>query len=519
MLERKDLYIPETKKLLQEKCGIVGLYLPSTDRKTQIAIAINSIIGLWHRGQQGAGITIKDNDGLKTHHGDGLPEQAFPADIVNAFGEGENPSWIIGQTRYGTFGNWNKANLQPVIQRSSDNEPLTVAHNGQFTAIERMKNNITEPVLDDASDTYIFSKLLAKAEGNTWDEKIISTLDKATTGAYSLVIGVGKSLYLARDPQGIRPLVLGKIGDGFMAASETHALDKVGASVIRKIKRGEIVRIDKEGVITIKEGLDGDGNFCDFEWDYFSRPDSSYPFSWEDLENPEKWKSLYEFRDQCGAVLAKESPILNASFVIGVPDSGVPVSIGYANALDVPYKQLILRDHYDPNGNERLFQADYDKTKIGQRVIGKLSLVPNNRIWKDAIVVLGDDSCVRGDSSNALTKAVFNAGAKEVHWIFGFPQVMHPCYLGVSMRTHGELIAFRNQGDPKKIAREIGATSVNYISHEGFIQARLRSGADLFIPEDRNEIFLANGGCGGCLTGRYPVSQEGIHYKKIEKTC
>jgi len=506
--------IPERSS--RERCGVVGLYLPSADRKSQVGIAIKAKIALWHRGQQGAGLTIKDNNGLREHHGEGLVEQVFPEDKIDELVEGDSPSWIIGQTLYGTTGVWNKNNLQPMTTRSINGEVITVAHNGQFTAIEEMKRAINETVPDKASDTYIFSKLLAKAEGSSWDEKITSTLEKVS-GAYSLVMGVGDSLYLARDPQGIRPLMFGKIGDGFIAVSETDALDKVGASLIRQIKRGEIVRIDREGIKIVKEGLDGDGTFCEFEWAYFSRPDSSYPLISEDSQSPEKWKSVYEFREECGRTLAKEHSIPNASFVIGIPDSGVPVSIGYANALGIPYRPLILRDHYDPNGKGRLFQTDYDKEGIQGRVLGKLSLVSNTKIWKDAIVVLGDDSLVRGNTSKAITRIVLGVvGAKEVHWIIGFPQVMHTCHLGVSMRAYEELIAANNNGGPKKIAEEIGATSVNFISHAGFIKARLKAGKDLVMPHNQKEIFLANGGCGGCLTGLYPVSPEGIIYKAKE---
>lgn len=501
------------EKSLREKCGVVGLYLPSAARVDQINIAIKAEIALWHRGQQGAGITIKGTNGLTTHYGKGGPEQTFSQNTIKKLKKGNSPHWIIGQTRYGTHGNWDQNNLQPMIAYSPNNEPVTIAHNGQFTALGKMREMVGEPIPEGASDTYIFSKLLAKAHGSSWDEKIASTLDKVS-GAYSLVIGAGDSLYLARDPQGIRPLMLGKIGDGFIAVSETDALDKVGATLIRQLKRGEVVKIDKDGMKIIKEGLDGDGNFCDFERAYFSRPDSSYPSAWQDLEKPEEWQSVYEFREECGRILAREHPIPNASFVIGIPDSGVPVSIGYANASGVPYKQLILRDHYDPNGKGRMFQTDYDINGIQQRVRGKLSLVSNPRLWKDAVVVLGEDSIVRGDTSKAITKMILLAGAKEVHWIIGFPKVMHPCHLGVSMRTHEELIARRNNGDPKKIAEEIGATSVNYISHVGFIKARLKTGVDLVVPKNKREIFLANGGCGGCLTGIHPVSEGGIIYQR-----
>ena len=503
---------------LQEKCGVVGVSIPSASRVRQVDASLNAQIALWHRGQQGAGTAIKDAKELKIHHGTGGPEQAYPQDKVNYLREGNIPFWIVGQTRYGTSGSWDNNNLQPMVSYSPDNIPVTVAHNGQFTAIDQMKKEVGEPIPDGASDTLVFSKLLAKSKGSSWDEKIIRTLERVS-GAYSLVIGVEDALFLARDPQGIRPLMLGKIEDGFIAVSETIALEKVGATPIRQIKRGEVVRIDKNGVRTIKEGLEGEGNFCDFELSYFSRPDSSYPTTTQDERDPESWKPIYKFREECGEALAKEHSIPNATFVVGVPDSGVPLALGFANSSGLPYRQLILRDHYDPNGRGRMFQTDYDKEGIQKRVLGKLSLVTAGQIWKDAIAVVCDDSHVRGDTSKALVKAIFMAGAKEVHVMSGTPQIVHPCHLGVSMRSHEELIAWRNNENPQKIAEELGATSINYISHADFIRARLKSGKDLVLPQNPKEIFLENGGCGGCLTGLHPISQEGVIYKKSEPTA
>lgn len=509
-------FTPE--RSLREKCGLVGLYFPSASRDTQINIGIQAIIANWHRGQQGVGIAINDEAGVSNHFGEGGGvEQAIPPSTINTLKEGKPFLWLAAQTRYGTNGAWNIMNLQPMTVKSTNGDSITVAHNGQFTAIEKMRSALYEPVPDGASDTYIFTRLLAQAKGSSLDERIRLTVERVN-GAFSLIIGTDDSLYLARDTQGIRPLMLGKIGDGFIAVSETHALDKVGATLIRQIKRGEIVKIDKEGVKTIKDGLEGDGNFCDFEWSYFSRPDSSYPLTASDSRSPEEWKSVYQFREECGRILAQEHPIPNASFVVGVPDSGVPVSTGYANALRIPYKPLILRDHYDPNGKGRIFQTDYDKAGIQSRVHGKLSLIPDPNVWEDAIVVVGEDSYVRGDTSKVLVKSIFSLGAKEVHLIAGTSQIIDSCHLGVSMRTQKELIAWRNNGNAQKIAEEIGATSINYISHAGFIRARLKTGIDLALPKDQKDIFLANGGCGGCLTGRHPVSPEGVLYEMEKRT-
>ena len=298
-----------------------------------------------------------------------------------------------------------------------------------------------------------------------------------------------------------------------MVASETHAFDKVGAEVVREIKKGEIIKIDNDGVKVLKEGNNRPQHFCDFEWCYFARPNSMFPTPGPDHEEKkEKWLSIYQFRVNCGESIAKETPIKNASFVVGLPDSGLPIAEGFSNASGIPRRQLILRDHFDPNGNSRLFMKDDDKSKIGKKVLGKLSIIADKDVWKDAIVVLCDDSIVRGNVSAQITRAIFALGVKEVHWVIGFPPVIGRCHLGVSIRTEGELIATRHNGNPEKIAKEIGATSVKYISFKGFIQSRLLS-RSVVVPENPKEIFIKNGGCGGCVTGVYPITANGEIHK------
>jgi len=310
----------------------------------------------------------------------------------------------------------------------------------------------------------------------TWEHRLISALSQVA-GAYSLLIGIDGKLFVTRDEMGIRPLILGQIKDKWIVASETHALTKVGAVILREVKRGEIIRIDSSGMSVIKRGVEGSGHFCDFEWAYFGRPDSLLPTHEEEGtgRHPSDWLSISSFRERCGGILAREWPIPQASFVLGIPDSGMAVATGYATALKLPYRQAIIRDHFDPHGSQRLFMRDDQKKRIKNKVLGKLSLISDNYTWKDAVVVVGDDSIVRGNVASKITKAIFARGAKEVHWIIGFPPVAHPCYLGVSIRTKDELIAAKYKSDPKRIAKKIGATSVNYISHKGFIRARLLS--------------------------------------------
>jgi amidophosphoribosyltransferase len=491
-------------KPLQEKCGIVGLYTPRFTRKLPLALLAAG--GVQHRGQQGAGIAFETKDGIKRHTGNGLIREIFTPPMVESLNE--NSRWVIVHCRYGTSGSHNEENLQPCLVKTPDKTIVALVHNGEFVVSKSMKRRIKTHLPDGVSDTYIFALLLAQAKGDSWEEKILTTLSHVK-GAYSLIIGVNNALYVARDPNGIRPLMIGQIEDGWLAASETHAFQKVGVKVKREVKKGEVIRIDRDGLATVKNGSAGADHFCDFEWVYFSRPDSLLPtFGNRSMKS---WISINTFREKTGKILAQEHPIKNISFVVGTPDSGISMTTSYANTLKVPYRQVVVRDHFDPHGSHRLFMKDDNKEKIAVKVLGKLSVIPDKNIWKNAVVVIGDDSIVRGNVSKKLTKAIFALGAKEVHWIIGFPPVAYRCHLGVSMRTREELVAARLHGDSCRIAKEIGATSVNYISIKGFIQARLSG--KLIVPENPKELFLVNGGCGGCVTGIYPISRSGIVYQ------
>jgi len=495
-----------SEKIIQEKCGLVAVY--SKEHGHQLNIAILAAVGVQHRGTHGAGTVLKTKRGLVQHIGKGLLREVFTKKVVKKIRQ--KSKWLIIHTRYGTHGGYLKENLQPCICKSPKGEKIVVAHNGQFIQMEKFLGEIPKKIPKKVSDTYIFTELLAHAKGNTWNEKILNTLDKVT-GAYALLIGVGDSLYAARDPHGVRPLSIGSLRNKRIIASETHAFDKIGAKVHRELKPGEVVKIGPSGVEVIRRGSKLAKHFCDFEWAYFSRPDSLLPPNGEG-DRPNEWLSVNHFREGCGEALAKEFPVKNATFVVGIPDSGLSMATGYASALGLRYRQAIVRDHFDPEGDQRLFMRDDQIKRIQKKVLGKLSLVPEPRIWKDSIVVIGDDSIVRGNVSAEITKAIFMMGAREVHWIIGFPPVMKPCHLGVSIRSEEELIAARHKGKISGIIREIRATSVHYISNEGFIKARLRN-LPFKTSENPQELFLKNGGCGGCVTGNYPISKEGIYYK------
>lgn len=516
----------------QENCGFVAIY--SNELTPNFDIAYSAALGVQHRGQHGAGVSLQTEHGLIRYAEDGLLEKVFTDEIIRNNNFNAPSKWMLIHCRYGTAGGYESKNLQPCTD-NLNNPIIAVVHNGQFTAIDRFKNYLNEKIPDSASDTYIFTQLISQIKGNSWEEKIIKTLS-LVDGSYSLAIGVLDKLYIARDRNGIRPLFIGKIEDGFIAASETYALDRIGAQFLRGVEKGEILRIDNGGITTLEINQGRQSSFCDLERAYFAHPHSLIPSKSAQTEN-EKF-SFASFRRNSGRVIAQEilakiyTGEINFDFssnpiVTGVPDSGIYVAQGFAAEIGFEYLSLIMRDHFDPNGKQRTFMRDDKMAGIEGIIDGKLSIISDNTL-EDQIVFIADDSVIRGKVSRKITGKIKEMGAKKVYCISGFPPVAFPCHLGVSLRTKEELIAYRNNSDSKKIAEEIGADGIYYISPEGFIKAGLISPKKfnktklqevaINKPKNPREIFLANDGCGGCITGIYPVSKEGVVFdaKNIE---
>ncbi len=513
----------ESSERPEEKCNIVGMWSEDMGSDLVKALVVAGKGGQ-HRGQNGVGLELAGDGTRETFH---YPNKYNTGKLIReALTEREQarilsfipkPKWGLLHGRYGTSGNYSAENLQPVKFRFNGDE-ASIVHNGEFALTDEQRDSVGDDLPKGASDTRYFAELIRRTPGHTFEEKLLSFLDRNETvdhslGAYSMIAGVGDALYVARDPRGIRPMVMGRFrreGDereSFIFASETHSLNKLGIATEREVGRGEVLRVDEDGLTVLREANDGSGNFCNFEEAYFSRPDSKFPPRIRPEEGQYEWNTFYSFRERCGELLAEESPIEGLSFVTGVPDSGMAFASGYAMGMRAPFRPLILRDHYDEDGDKRSFLEDHAVEQIRSKVIGKLSFVADKQTWKNAIVAVGDDSMVRSSVAKVVVQAIRDLGAKEVHVLLGFPPVKHPCHLGVSMRTPEELIAARLDGDVQKIADEIGATSVKYISSVGFNQARL--GTALKLPEDRRRIFLENSGCGGCVTGLYPVNRDG----------
>ncbi|MBI3289948.1 hypothetical protein HYZ78_00960 [Candidatus Microgenomates bacterium] len=495
----QDKLIDE-KEALQEKCGIAAVYSlqPNADQLEAVVVAAS---GVQHRGQNGTGLAMRTEDAIFTHTRPGLIRDVFPKEFVRE--HTQLTRWAMIHCRYGTNGGYDSQNLQPIFIEAEDGTQIAVSHNGEMVAIHELAQTRGLEIPEGASDTTIFTQLLATQEGKDWNEKVVNLVGEIK-GSFSLVIGIDDNMYVIRDPMGIRPLFVTQNDSNWLVASETHAFDKVGVNHITPILRGEILKFTPTGPQNWKEGEVGQGNFCDFEWAYVSRPNSRMP---ENGNDSEKMISFSTFRERCGAILAQEAPVPDATMVIGIPDSGVAAGNGFAAEMGVPYHQFILRDHYDREGDGRTFMTDSDPRNIQKRVVGKLSFVQGQEVWEGVKVVIVDDSIVRANTSTVINNILRSLGVAEIHWRVAFPALSHTCHLGVSMRAEDELIASRLGADEVKIAEEIGATSVNYISHEGFIRART---GKVIIPENPKEIFLANGGCGGCITGIHPVSKEGI---------
>jgi len=489
---------PERK--IEEKCGIVGIRTQTSTR--HFGRLLDAGIGVQHRGQLGAGVRLYLEDKASLIYvNDGLLSSVFTEDVVRKLDLNNIETKLsLLHCRYGTNGGYESFNLQPCIATTAKGEEIAVIHNGQFTGIDKMKKDLKEEgvILDNsASDTRLFTELLAKAEGNSWDEKILSTLDRVD-GAYNLIIQVGDVMYVARDRQGVHPLCLGEISfsdtKGFIAVSESSGLDDTGANYLRPIYAGEVFKVDDDGLTQLREGEEEDKAFCSFEMAYFARMDSLRSSG----------ETFAAFRERCGRIMATRlKGKLDIDFLLEVPDSAIDFSAGFTEESGIPLKRYIRKTHFRPDSNGRLFQGDRSIESIGNKVLNKLKFVPGSH-WDGAKVAVLDDSIVRGSESRIITEKLRELGVKEVHWIIGYPPVKHTCHLGISMRSREELIA--NKGD--KTATLINATSVNHITLIDYIQAASPD-RQLTIPKNPLDLGLSNGLCFGCINGRHPIGEQG----------
>ncbi|MGQ0792943.1 MAG: amidophosphoribosyltransferase [Deltaproteobacteria bacterium] len=452
---------------IKEECGLFGIFgHPEAANLTYLGLH-----SLQHRGQESAGIVTSDNSHLYSHREMGLVSDIFTEDVLSRL-PGKN---AIGHVRYSTTGSSHLKNSQPIVVTYFKGE-LAIAHNGNFTNARILREELEQDgaIFQSTTDTEVIVHLIAKSK----EDKLIKRITEALLrckGAYSLLFLSPKFMVAARDPQGFRPLVLGRLGEATVVASETCAFDLIEAEFIREIEPGEILVIRaKGGMESFKPFPAAKSAHCVFEYIYFARPDSSI-FS----------RNVYQVRKEFGKQLAKEQPA-DADIVVAVPDSGVPAAMGYAEYSGLPLEMGLLRSHYvgrtfiEPQQSIRNFGVKLKLNAIREVLAGKR-------------VVIIDDSIVRGTTSRKIVKMIRAAGAKEIHLRISSPPMCFSCYYGVDTPIREELIASSLSVD--EINKYITSDSLGYLSLEGVAKA-----VETAKALEGRESF-----CDACFTGNYPV--------------
>lgn len=460
----------------EEACGVFGVYSPDQ------AVATLTYFGLYalqHRGQESAGIAAYNHGEVHTQKGMGLVSQIFSEDALHEI----DGQWAVGHTRYSTTGSSHAANAQPAIVSTRLGD-LALAHNGNIVNVNNLRAELLERNHDlvTTSDSELIAFAMAEAvnDGKDWVEGAIAAF-KRCEGAFSLVIGTPTGIIAARDPHGIRPLVLGYMGstaptaDGedymagrFVVSSETCGLDIVGATYLRDVDPGELLWIDEHGVKST-QWAESERKLCVFEMIYFARPDSVFHD-----------ESLYSYRKRIGQRLAKESPA-DVDLVMAVPDSGVPAAIGYSEYSGIPYAEGLIKNRYV---GRTFIQPTQAMRETGIR----MKLNPMRDVLEGKRILIVDDSIVRGTTSRKLVQMLYAAGATEVHMRISSPPVTHPCFYGIDTDNQDQLIAATKS--IREIEQQLGADSLAYLSWEGMLE-ETRVATKSF--------------CSACFTGDYPV--------------
>ncbi len=449
----------------REKCGVVGVF----GHPEAANLAYLGLCALQHRGQEAAGIVSSDGQVLVSHRGLGLVTDVFPETIIRRL----RGQAAIGHNRYSTTGgSQHLKNAQPLVVEYGRGG-LALAHNGNLVNAERLRAELEArgSIFQSTVDTEVIIHLIAAAGADTLEDRVVEALHQVR-GAYSLVFLAPDKLIAVRDPNGFRPLVLGRVKGAWVVASETCALDLVDAEYEREIEPGEMVVMSEDGLASYRPFAKVPGAACIFEYIYFARPDSTV-FG----------RSVYQARKELGRTLAREAGVA-ADIVIPVPDSGVPAAIGYAEAAGVPFEMGLIRNHY--------VGRTFIEPRDAIRHFGvKVKLNAQRNVLEGKRVVVVDDSIVRGTTSRKIVKMIRDAGAREVHMRISSPPTTNPCYYGIDTPTRAELIA--SSHDIDEIRRYITADSLAYLSEEGMY------------------AFLGGtqpGFCDACFTGRYPVAFE-----------
>ncbi len=452
---------------LHEECGVFGVW----GADGAAAVTALGLHALQHRGQEAAGITTFDGKDFHTHRAMGHVAGNFDSDEVIRKLKGDV---AIGHNRYSTTGETAVRNVQPLYADLATGG-FAVAHNGNISNAMTLKRELVRrgAIFQSTSDTEVIIHLVATSAYRTLLDRFIDAL-KRVEGAYSLICLTSEGMLVCRDPLGIRPLVLGRLGDSYILASETVALDVVGATFLRAVEPGELIILSPKGLRSLRPFADMRPRPCVFEQVYFSRPDSMVD-----------GLSVYQVRKAIGAELARESPV-EADMVVPVPDSGTPAAIGYAQASGLPFELGIIRSHYVG----RTFIQPGDQI----RNLGvKLKHNANRAMIKGKRIVLIDDSIVRGTTSVKIVQMLREAGAEEVHMRIASPPTAHSCYYGVDTPERSKLLAAQMSVD--RMREYIQVDSLAFLSIDGLYRAVGEPSRDNNAPQY----------CDACFTGDYPT--------------
>ena len=455
----------------KEECGVVGVYTPGGEASPH---AYFGLFALQHRGQESAGIASTDGERINVHTEMGLVTQVFRERDFYAL-SGDR---AIGHTRYSTTGSSQACNAQPLLVEGYQGS-VALANNGNIINSPQLKAQLEKDwrcVFNSTTDSEIIAHLLANSSGRNWEERVFYCM-RQLEGAYSMVALTRDALLAARDPLGIRPLSMGRMGDGWVIASESCALDHMGADYLREVEPGEVIVIDDDGLHSARWERDYTRRaLCVFELIYFSRPDSH-------LDG----RLVHLARQELGAQLAREHPV-DADLVIGIPDSSTAAAVGYARESGIAFSEGLVKNRYV---GRTFIEPDQRSRDLG--VIQKFN--PLAEVIAGQRLVVVDDSIVRGTTTPHVVKLLRRAGAREVHLRVCAPPITHPCYMGVDMASRQELIAANKS--VAEIQSMTGADSLGYLSVAGLMEVAGR-------PNERIPGG-AGGFCNACFTGEYPI--------------
>jgi amidophosphoribosyltransferase len=454
----------------REECGVFGVWAPGEE---VAKLTFYGLYALQHRGQESAGISVSDGRQIVVFKDVGLVSQVFDEQVLSSL----RGHLAVGHCRYSTTGSSNWENAQPTFRNTATGSGLSLGHNGNLVNTAELLARARELAADTGpgartpqatTDSDLVCGLLAAAAADVGIEQAAMELLPTLRGAFCLVFADESTLYAARDPHGVRPLVLGRLERGWVVASETAALDIVGASFVREVEPGELLAIDADGLRSLRFAAP-EPKGCVFEYVYLARPDTTIA-----------GRSVHATRVEIGRRLAAEHPV-EADLVIPVPESGTPAAIGYAQASGIPYGSGLVKNAYV---GRTFIQPSQTIRQLGIR----LKLNPLRDVIRGKRLVVVDDSIVRGNTQRALVRMLREAGALEVHVRIASPPVRWPCFYGIDFASRAELIA--NGLDTDGVRRSVGADTLGYVSMESLVAA---------TEQPRTRL------CSACFTGDYPI--------------